>query len=76
MSEKFPATDEAIISEPLSDEMLDSVSGGTLDRSAAPDSDGLQVQMSMQRENQIFTSVSNVLETRQDTVKNSIGNVK
>jgi len=26
------------------------------------------------RENQVFTSVSNVLKTRHDTVKNSIGN--
>ena len=36
----------------------------------------LQVQMSMQRENQVFTSVSNVLKTRHDTVKNSIGNIR
>jgi hypothetical protein len=26
------------------------------------------------RENQVFSSVSNVLKTRHDTVKNSIGN--
>lgn len=36
----------------------------------------LQVQMAMQRENQVFTSVSNVLKTRHDTVKNSIGNIR
>lgn len=36
----------------------------------------LKVQMAMQRENQIFTSVSNVLKTRHDTVKNAIGNVR
>lgn len=36
----------------------------------------LQVQMSLQRENQVFTSVSNVLKTRHDTVKNSIGNIR
>ena len=36
----------------------------------------LQVQMSMQRENEIFTSVSNVLKTRHDTVKNSIANIR
>jgi DNA uptake protein ComE-like DNA-binding protein len=35
----------------------------------------LKVQMAMQRENQVFTSVSNVLKTRRDTVKNAIGNV-
>ena len=36
----------------------------------------LKVQMSMQRENQVFTSVSNVLKTRHDTAKNAIGNVR
>jgi hypothetical protein len=35
----------------------------------------LKVQMALQRENQVFTSVSNVLKTRRDTVKNAIGNV-
>jgi hypothetical protein len=36
----------------------------------------LRIQMAMQRENQIFTSVSNVLKTRHDTAKNSIGNIR
>lgn len=36
----------------------------------------LKVQMAMQRENQVFSSVSNVLKTRHDTVKNSIGNIR
>ena len=36
----------------------------------------LQVQISMQRENQVFTSVSNVLKTKHDTVKNSISNIR
>lgn len=36
----------------------------------------LKVQMSMQRENQIFTSISNVLKTRHDTAKNAIGNIR
>ena len=36
----------------------------------------LQVQIAMQRENQVFTSVSNVLKTRHDTVKNSISNIR
>ena len=36
----------------------------------------LQTQIAMQRENQVFTSVSNVLKTRHDTVKNSIGNIR
>jgi hypothetical protein len=36
----------------------------------------LQVQIAMQRENQVFTSVSNVLKTKHDTVKNSISNIR
>jgi hypothetical protein len=36
----------------------------------------LQMQVAMQRENQVFTTVSNVLKTRHDTVKNTIGNVR
>ena len=36
----------------------------------------LQLQMAMQRENQVFTSVSNVLKTKHDTAKNSVGNIK
>jgi hypothetical protein len=36
----------------------------------------LQVQVAMQRENQVFTTVSNVLKTRHDTVKNTISNVR
>ena len=36
----------------------------------------MQVQMAMQRENQVFTTVSNVLKQRHDTVKNTIQNVR
>ena len=36
----------------------------------------LRIQISMQRENQVFTTVSNVLKTRHDTVKNTIANVR
>jgi hypothetical protein len=36
----------------------------------------MQLQTQMQRENIVFTSVSNVLKTRHDTAKNSIGNVR
>lgn len=36
----------------------------------------MQVQIAMQRENQVFTTVSNVLKTRHDTVKNTISNVR
>ncbi len=35
----------------------------------------LQVQIALQHENQVFTSVSNALKTKHDTVKNSIGNI-
>lgn len=36
----------------------------------------LQVQMAMQRENTIFSSISNVLKTKHDTAKNSISNIR
>ena len=36
----------------------------------------LQLQMQMQRENRSYTSVSNIMKTRHDTVKNSIGNIR
>ena len=36
----------------------------------------IQVQMAMQHENQVFSTVSNVLKTRHDTVKNTISNVR
>lgn len=36
----------------------------------------MQVQMAMQRENTVFTSISHVLKTRHDTAKNSIANVR
>ncbi|HYV49483.1 MAG TPA: hypothetical protein VFA20_31710 [Myxococcaceae bacterium] len=36
----------------------------------------LGLQQQMQQENQVFTTVSNVLKTRHDTVKNTISNVR
>jgi hypothetical protein len=36
----------------------------------------LGVQISMQKENQVFSTISNVLKTRHDSAKNSIGNIK
>lgn len=36
----------------------------------------LGVQMSLQRENQVFSTISNVMKTRHDTAKNSIGNIR
>jgi hypothetical protein len=46
----------------------------------ASESAGLQqmlnVQMQVQKENQMFTSISNVLKTKHDTVKNTISNVR
>ena len=41
-----------------------------------PAEEGAAVQSAMQRENAVFTSVSNVLKTRHDTAKNSISNVR
>lgn len=36
----------------------------------------MELQRAMQRENLVFTSVSNVLKTRHDTAKNSISNIR
>jgi hypothetical protein len=36
----------------------------------------LQVQIALQRENQTFSSVSNSLKTKHDTLKNTISNVR
>jgi len=36
----------------------------------------LGVQVAMQRENQVFSTISNVLKTRHDTSKNAIGNIR
>ncbi|QRK04565.1 hypothetical protein JQX13_30475 [Archangium violaceum] len=36
----------------------------------------LGLQVSMQKENQVFTTISNVLKTRHDSAKNSIGNIR
>jgi hypothetical protein len=36
----------------------------------------LKIQISMQRENLVLTSISNVLKTRHDTIKNSISNIR
>lgn len=49
---------------------------GELLQASQDNSKLLQVQIAMQRENQVFTSVSNVLKTKHDTVKNSISNIR
>jgi hypothetical protein len=36
----------------------------------------LGVQIAMQKENQVFSTISNVLKTRHDTSKNAIGNIR
>ncbi|MFZ5469600.1 MAG: hypothetical protein ACOZIN_09200 [Myxococcota bacterium] len=58
-------------------------SGGTLSQMSsdlvaaqAENAKLMQVQIAMQRENQVFSTVSNVLKTRHDTVKNTISNVR
>lgn len=35
-----------------------------------------KLQMAMQRENTMFTSISNVLKSKHDTAKNAIGNIR
>jgi hypothetical protein len=36
----------------------------------------LQLQETMQNENRQYTMVSNIMKTKHDTVKNSIGNIR
>lgn len=53
---------------------------GTYNSQISNDTQGLhqmlQVQAQLQKENQMFTSISNVLKTKHDTVKNSISNIR
>ncbi len=49
---------------------------GELIRAQQENVELMKVQISMQRENQVFSTVSNVLKTRHDTVKNTIANVR
>ena len=52
------------------------VGGDALSRSMDENKELLNLQIAMQRENQVFSTVSNVLKVRHDTVKNSISNVR
>ncbi|MGA9525204.1 MAG: hypothetical protein WBV82_27335, partial [Myxococcaceae bacterium] len=59
------------------------ISGGTtagfasdLDMMRRTNLELMSAQMAMQKENQVFTTVSNVLKVRHDTVKNTIQNVR
>jgi hypothetical protein len=45
-------------------------------QSQSENAEMMNLQNQMQHENIVFTSVSNVLKTRHDTAKNSIGNVR
>ena len=36
----------------------------------------LQLQSQMQHENRSYTAISNIMKTKHDTVKNSIGNIR
>jgi hypothetical protein len=49
---------------------------GDIAQMSAQNSQMLQVQMAMQRENTMFSSISNVLKTKHDTAKNSVGNIR
>jgi len=46
------------------------------ERAALEDASMQNLQTQMQHESQVATSVSNVLKTRHDTAKNSIGNIR
>lgn len=77
MPERIPETDATFIPDPLSDDELDRVSGGTIDRThPTVDDTQIKLQEAMQRENQVFSSVASVLATQDGTNKNSIGNIK
>lgn len=52
------------------------VGGDALSRSMEQNKELLNLQIAMQRENQVFSTVSNVLKVRSDTVKNSISNIR
>ncbi|MBL8916498.1 MAG: hypothetical protein JNM17_37710 [Archangium sp.] len=49
---------------------------GDIASMSAQNTQMLQVQMAMQRENTMFSSISNVLKTKHDTAKNAIGNIR
>jgi len=49
---------------------------GDIASMSAQNSQMLQGQMAMQRENTMFSSISNVLKTKHDTAKNSVGNIR
>ena len=36
----------------------------------------LSLQIAMQRENLMFTSISNILKTKHDTLKNTVSNIR
>jgi len=55
--------------------MVNNLGGGVLTEEANDLNEMLNLQVTMQRENQVFTTLSNVLKTRHDTVKNTIQNV-
>ena len=55
------------------------VGGGGQDmvtKMAAESSQLLKLQFQMQQETQVFQTISNVIKTRHDTAKNSIGNIR
>ena len=53
------------------------VEAGEIAPTATPeDAAMMQLQMAMQRENPLFSTISNVLKARHDTAKNSINNIR
>jgi hypothetical protein len=49
---------------------------GEMERYVQANDQLLKVQMTMQRETQVFQTISNVLKVRHETVKNTIANVR
>jgi len=65
----------------LSDAELEQATGGVMQEagvvtSSIDEAQYLALQEKMQNENRQYTTVSNVLKTKHDTVKNSINNVR
>ena len=55
----------------------DTVNGNfSLNKMAEENSKLLNLQAAIQQESQTFTAISNVMKSRNDTIKNSIGNVR
>lgn len=53
-----------------------SVSSTDLAEMSRQNAEMLRLQLAMQRENTMFSSISNILKTKHDTLKNTISNIR